>query len=146
MRRRWISGLMLAVLLCAVPAGCTDTGTVPIETMAWRFATVQNTQDGFVTACAEELAEQYPQAVPTDITCAFDGGVITIGTDKERHSGRYTLTETDGGNTALYEIDFDGKTGRMTSGITQYGDGAREGTLIITVGEYVVTFRASLAD
>lgn len=34
----------------------------------------------------------------------------------------------------------------MTSGITQYGDGAREGTLIITVGEYVVTFRASLAD
>lgn len=77
---------------------------------------------------------------------AFDDGVITIGTDKERHSGRYTLTETDGGNTALYEIDFGEETGRMTSGITQYGDGAREGTLIITVGEYVVTFRASLAD
>lgn len=87
--------IFCAALLAAVFAGMVGCSgkNYSIEDKEWQFSTLQNTSDGKVLYCSEELAQNWPEAEVLDMVCEAADGAITFVSGEREWSGTYENTE-----------------------------------------------------
>ncbi len=140
-RNKIFCAALLSAAVFAAMVGCSGENYF-IEDKEWKFSTLQNTSDGKVLYCSEELSRNWPEAEILDMNCAATDGTITIVSGEREWSGTYEKYGAEAVGTSLYRADFEGVEAFLTVGITEYADGTRTETLIVSGGEYTLHFIA----
>lgn len=139
---------VISMMICVTLAGCGIGASLPIEEMQWKMTMIQSGEDGGARAVGSAiLRDTYPNADYLEMACSFDNPGITIRnlTNGESWNGTYSNKVNGEEHTAFYDVVFeDGAKGRIVAGITEYGDGRREGTLIVSAGGHTLNFTAEL--
>ena len=142
----------LSLMMSFALSGCTNNKPLPIEQMSWEMTLVQKLDVGTALFCSESNRESFPDATVKSISCSFDDiKVIVRNRDTEQKwIGAYSVKSNGEKRTTVYEVTFEGTagnlTGNMVSSVTEYNDGAQTGTLILSYGDYSVTFSAELIE
>lgn len=125
-------------------AGCSKSRSVRIEDHIWEMNSVQSvSEDGAAVAYGPQGSSTLEDAVELDMVCEAQGGVLSL-TDKtngKTYTGTYSETQTDS-KSVIYEIKIDSKIGYVSCAMTEYGDGSKRPTLIISVEDYAINFFA----
>ena len=138
--------IFCAALLAAVFAGMVGCSgkNYSIEDKEWQFSTLQNTSDGKVLYCSEELAQNWPEAEVLDMVCEAADGAITFVSGEREWSGTYEKYGEEAIGASLYRADFgEGEATFLTVGAIEYADGTRAETLIVSGRKYTLNFIAA---
>ena len=138
--------IFCAALLAAVFAGMVGCSgkNYSIEDKEWQFSTLQNTSDGKVLYCSEELAQNWPEAEVLDMVCEAADGAITFVSGEREWSGTYEKYGEEAIGASLYRADFgEGEVTFLTVGAIEYADGTRAETLIVSGRKYTLNFIAA---
>lgn len=144
--------LMLSVFMAFALSGCAKNNPLPIEQMSWSMTTIQRSDDGTVLFCSESNRESYPDATVKSISCSFDDVkiIVTNCDTEQKWIGTYRVKSYGEKRTTIYEVTFEktaeNVTGNMVSSMTEYYDGSLMGTLIVSYGDYCITFSAELIN
>lgn len=135
MKRLLLFFSLVAILL----TGCTSE--IPsLENTTWTFTTLQD-QEGRVTACAEALADIYPEADVLSVTCRFDEGRTQVTFGHVNWSGSYRPINVQG---TIFEVTFDdGDIGYLNIGLISSEGATPKGTLYLTKGYDTWNFQAN---
>lgn len=140
---------VISIMICVTLAGCGMSASLPIEEMQWKMTMIQSDGDGGTRAVGSAtLLNTYPNAEHLEMTCSFDKTGFTIRnlTSGESFNGTYSNKVNGEEHTTIYDVVFaNGVKGLAVSGIKEYGDGRRDGTLIISADGYALNFSAKLA-
>ena len=134
---------LLLAIFCFALVGRSG-GNAPLSQTDWVMSTVQSGEDGAIVACSSQNQDAYPEAIVKNIHCRLEGASITICDEdtNEEWSGNYK--KANGGGSDIYNVAIDGQEpGLMGIGTTKYFDGSKEGTLILSLGDYALTFTAA---
>ncbi|MGL4911247.1 MAG: hypothetical protein ACRC3Y_02320 [Romboutsia sp.] len=133
--------LITIIILCSSFI-CISGCNLYNQKIIWNLEYIQN-KSGEIIYCSMENKDIYPDATIKNIICVLQESNLTI-TDKDTDtewSGNYKQIESIGNHTSIYEIIFDSETGKLVKSFTKYVDGTSHDTLIISCGEYSLTFR-----
>lgn len=131
-------------------AGCSSE-TISIEGYDWNLTLIQSNEDGSVIGCAPEHYEMHKEIddiIVVDLACSASDGKLTVtdSTNNTTYTGSYSLTESNQENT-IYEISFRDQMGYAVTSCTTYtdhlGSNSQTPTLIVTIGNYSLTFQAT---
>ena len=125
--RRAAAVLALLLLL----SGCAPAQP-PLEG-TWRLFTAQTGPDGAVVACAPGRWA-WDGARQVDVTMAVGDGTFSITGGGSGTDGAW---QRDG---RFYTFDTGAASGPASCSWTVYDDGSRRATLVVTLGEYSLTF------
>lgn len=141
--------LFLIVALLVGLVGCSSE-SVQIEDHEWELTLIQSTDDGSVIGCASEHYEMHKEIddiIVVDLTCSAADGAFTIKdrTNNSSYEGTYAVKDK-GTDSTIYTITTASSSGTAVTSVTtadSYGTTATETpTLIITIGEYTLSFQA----
>lgn len=148
MKKVLISVLPIMLLFCF--CGCSGNQTAKMEDYDWTMVTVQSiAENGRVIAYnPEETLEDeiiYTEAKKMEITLTAQNGKITLSdkTDDKDYEGTYKL-KTAEYDTAIYEVNVNGNTGNAVVSWFISSTGNRSVTLILSLGDYAINFRAQI--
>lgn len=121
--------------------GCSKDTSMDIDKYKWQAVTVQNANDGSITACSSDYISQYEDAEEISVELEANKGNMTINdlSDNQKYSGTYDLIETTPSG-EIYEINVGDEDGMATCSVTNES-GKETPTLIITLGEYSINFQ-----
>ena len=132
-------GALITVTLLFL-AGCSNPDTAAIEGGVWKMSTVQQGEDGSIayTGTAEEQTA-CPDAVFLDLTCTVQEGTLVI---RQNQSGeQWKAQYAPQGSENLYTVTFEeGGEALAACSKTRYASGEERDTLILSTGEYALTF------
>ena len=135
--------MRLRALLCALAllllAGC---GAIPQgipQGLTWTAQTLQSQEDGEILAAAE--GSSFQGAAPLDVTAQVEGDMVTLTdhTSGETYTGALFPAWWTDPEDQIYELIFhgdpQGKGVTVLYGITEYSNGNRDATLLLTLAE-----------
>ena len=144
--------LLLSVLTLLLLTGCSaDPQGIP-EGLTWTAQTLQSQEDGEILAAAE--GSSFQGAAPLDVTAQVEGDMVTL-TDHasgETYTGILFPAWWTDPDAQIYELIFhgdpQGKGVTVSYGITEYSNGSRDATLLLTLAEekQVLRLTAPLAE
>ena len=131
--------LLLSVLTLLLLTGCSaDPQGIP-EGLTWTAQTLQSQEDGEILAAAE--GSSFQGAAPLDVTAQVEGDMVTL-TDHasgETYTGALFPAWWTDPEDQIYELIFhgdpQGKGVTVSYGITEYSNGSRDATLLLTLAE-----------
>ena len=146
---RKISAVCVIVGMILCIAGCSSE-TISIEGHNWNLTLIQSNEDGSVIGCASghyEMHKEIDNIIVVDLACSASDGKLTItdDTNNTTYTGSYSLSENEQDNT-IYEISLGNQIGYAVVAYTTYtdhlGSNSQTPTLIVTIGNYSLTFQA----
>ena len=137
--------LFLIVALLVGLAGCSSE-SVQIEGHDWVLTLIQSTDDGSVIGCASEHYEMHKEIddiIVVDLTFSASDGVFTIKdkTNNTSYEGTYSVKDK-GTDSTIYTITTASSSGTAVTSVTTSDSVQDTPTLIITIGEYTLSFQA----
>ena len=130
-------------LLCALAllllAGCGAAPQGIPEGLTWTAQTLQSQENGDILAAAEGTS--FPDAAPLDVTAQVEGDMVTLTdhTSGETYTGALFPAWWTDPEDQIYELIFhgdpQGKGVTVSYGITEYSNGSRDATLLLTLAE-----------
>lgn len=140
--------IVLSALLPLCLIGCTSSSSHTLDSHEWVLTTIQSTEENgafiaYSPSASALDASGYPDAVAIEMSLSASNGNLTLCdiTHTQNHIGSYSITNTDSAST-IYEITLDGASGNAVVSETKHSDGSSVPTLIISVGDYTLTFQA----
>ena len=135
--------MKLRTLLCAFAlvllTGCGTSAQGIPEGLTWTAQTLQSQEDGEILAAAE--GSSFQGAAPLDVTAQVEGDMVTL-TDHasgETYTGALFPAWWTDPEDQIYELIFhgdpQGKGVTVLYGITEYSNGNRDATLLLTLAE-----------
>ncbi|MBQ8813276.1 MAG: hypothetical protein IJZ85_02090 [Lachnospiraceae bacterium] len=134
--------LMTALLLTFLLTGCSKNAVPKIDEYSWTMSTVQTTENnGQIVAHGPDNTYTPEDSVVIRMTCEAKGGVLTITdhTTGQTYTGTYKTAGTIP-ESATYEITVDGADGMAVVAMTSYHNGEQTPTLVMSVGEWAISF------
>lgn len=143
---------LLLLGFCLLPLslfGCSSNG-VQIEGYDWKLTYIQSKEDGAIVGCGSthfDMNKNTEDVVVVDFVCSAESGTFVIDdiTNYKRYEGTYKLSSSNPDG-AIYKIKTADNTGSAVTANTEYTDhnGVKTyiPTLIITLGEYTLSFQA----
>ena len=144
--------LILPALALVFLAGCGASVSGIPEGLTWTAQTLQSQEDGEILASAE--GSSFQGAAPLDVTAQVEGDMVTL-TDHasgETYTGALFPAWWTDPEDQIYELIFhgdpQGKGVTVSYGITEYSNGSRDATLLLTLAEekQVLRLTAPLAE
>ncbi len=143
-----VIALILSFALSVCLVACGNNYECAIDGYTWTMTTIQSLKtNGDVVAYAPHDAtfdkDTYPTAVPVDMTCMGKDGSFHIidKTNGTTYSGNYEVAEKDLTAT-IYKIVIGENIGRAVVSSTNYQDGTKIPTLIVSIGDYSLNFQS----
>ena len=135
--------MKLRTLLCAFAlvllTGCGTSAQGIPEGLTWTAQTLQSQEDGEILAAAEGTSIQNVPSL--DVTAQVEGDMVTL-TDHasgETYTGALFPAWWTDPEDQIYELIFhgdpQGKGVTVSYGITEYSNGSRDATLLLTLAE-----------
>ena len=129
--------------------GCSKSPT--FDDTTWTMTTVQsNQQNGDIvfynpSADVVDIAFSHPNALPIELVCNANSGTFTITdvTNSKTYTGNYSLFD-DSAKATTYSIEIGETKGTAVVSTTTHSDGTEVPTLIISVGDYTLNFKATI--
>ncbi len=144
-----VIAFVLSVASCFGLSACNSAKKREISDYSWNMTTIQSIEkNGDYIAYAPSdggLDEgNYSNAVALNMTCSAKNGTFFIidKTNGKTYDGTYKLTASTY-ESAIYEILIEEKSGNAVLSATNYRNGAKILTLIISIGDYVLNFAAA---
>ena len=135
-------------------AGCEKTDTdVAIEDYKWDLTVIQSEKDGAIVGCGSASYEKYKyiegiKIVDLTLTAQNGSFMISDSANDKNYNGTYTVNISNK-NCMIYDIVIGEESGHATTAYTEYKNEAdtvqRIPTLIVSVGDYSLTFQHKLA-
>lgn len=115
-----------------------------IDDYTWEMTTVQSVEkDGQVIACGKDEGGGLGDALPVELLCTAEAGMITIRdeTNGQVYNGGYSVTE-DNPDSVIYQVTVGESNGVAVTALTTYHGGDTRSTLIMRFGDYTLNFMA----
>lgn len=136
---------VLLSLLSLILFGCS-AHSADIQNIKWNMSTVQDSDASTVLYCSRDIAASFPEAKVVSAKAVFskDSFQITFSEENTGYSGSYAPSPKTSPALKLYELHFeDGSTALASFGSTEYRDGTKTPTLIISGERYTAYFYPS---
>lgn len=145
-----ISAVCFIIAIISCLAGCSKE-TFKIENQDWQLTLIQSNEDGSVIGCAPkhyEMHKEIENIIVVNLSCSAVDGQLTVADDTNHvtYTGTYSLSESEPECT-IYKITMDKKTGTAVASFTAYtdqdGNKSKTPTLVMTIGDYSLTFQVN---
>lgn len=146
MKIKRLCSVFISIVLAMALAACGSNEVWSIEHYDWELTLIQSNEDGSVIGCASEHYEAHREIeglIVADIVCTAESGNFTITdqTNNKSYHGNYEVSEESSKST-IYSITTTESTGTAVVSYTEYDDGTKTPTLIITIGDYLLNFQS----
>ena len=152
MKKVIVATLFTILAVCLTGCGKTDTD-VAIEDYKWKLTVIQSGKDGSIVGCSSETYEMHKdiegiKVVDLILTAQNGNFIISDNANDKNYNGTYTVNISNK-NCMIYDIVIGEESGHATTAYTEYKNEAdtvqRIPTLIVSVGDYSLTFQHKLA-
>ncbi len=148
MKMKKIITFILLALLSVGLVACGNTPKYAVDDYVWAMVTIQSVEENgdFIAYAPFDDTFQkdtYPNAVALDMTCDAKQGLFSVSdkTNNQTYEGTYKLTDNSS-KTTIYEVVIGEKSGNAVISTTNYQDGTKTPTMILSIGNYVLNFQA----
>ena len=144
--------LFTIFVVCLACCGKTKTDAA-IEDYKWNLTVIQSGKDGSIVGCSSETYEMHKdiegiKVVDLILTAQNGNFIISDNANDKNYNGTYTVNISKK-NCMIYNIVMGEESGHATTAYTEYKNEAdaiqRIPTLILSVGDYSLTFQHKLA-
>ncbi len=145
--KRLISVLICALLIMCLSGCGGNTKILTMEGATWGLATVESNRNGEVVAydpkADPDFSGDYPDAVMMSMSVTADNNslMLTDLTSGVIYSGTYEEISASE-ESAEYKITLEGADGEAVVTASEYNPSTDLLTLVITAGDYDLTFRS----
>ncbi len=143
-----VVAVILSALLTICLVACGNNPKYAIEDYTWTMMSEQSFEENgafvaFVPSDDTFDIETYPEAVVIDMTCSTKSGTFSIvdKTNDKTYNGTYKISESNV-ETTIYEISIDESNGTAVVSSTNYHDGTKISTMILTIDNYTLNFQS----
>ena len=134
--------LVICGVLCLLLTGCGPKAEYNMEEYIWQMTTVQSLDaNGQIIACGPGEKELYGTATELDLICTVEDESLNL---KDRYSGQSwegicrPMESTS--ESVIYQTSINGWEGMSIVSSTTYDNGTEKPTLILNIGDYILTF------